>query len=34
MISVEFEASDIEQDWGYDTKFASYYEDELTIVED
>jgi len=34
MISVEFEASDIEQDWGYDTKYSSYYEDELTVVED
>ena len=34
MISVEFEASDIEQDWGYDTKLASYYEDELVVVED
>tara|TARA_B100000282_G_C31627185_1_gene442145 strand:+ start:279 stop:722 length:444 start_codon:yes stop_codon:yes gene_type:complete len=34
MISVEVEASDIEKDWGCDTEFASYYEDELKLHED
>ena len=34
MINVEFEASEIEKDWGYDTKYSTYYEDELIVVED
>ena len=34
MIDVEFEASEIEKDWGHDTKYARYYEDELTAFED
>ena len=34
MINVEFEASDIEKDWGHDIKYARYYEDELTLIID
>jgi len=32
MIDVEFEASEIEKDWGQDKKIARYYEDELTVL--
>ena len=32
MINVEFEASEIEKDWGHETKHATYYEDELEVV--
>lgn len=33
MIDVEFESSEIEKDWGYDTRVARYYEDELSTVD-
>lgn len=31
MVDVELKTSEIEQDWGVETKFARYYEDELKI---
>jgi len=34
MIDVEFETSEIEKDWGYDTKLSRHYEDELEKVDD
>lgn len=34
MVDVVFEASELEKDWGHDTKYARYYKDELTLVED
>ena len=34
MIDVEFETSDLEKDWGHDTKCARYYSDELVVIED
>ena len=33
MIDVEFESSEIEKDWGHDTKVARYYEDELSVLD-
>ena len=34
MVDVELKTSEIEQDWGVETKFARYYEDELKIKTD
>ena len=34
MVEVELETSEIEKDWGCDTKFARYYPDELKLAID
>lgn len=34
MIDVEVSATEIEKDWGQETKVARYYEDELTVLGD
>lgn len=34
MVDVQLETSELEKDWGHETKTARYYEDELTIIID
>ncbi|MBG17697.1 MAG: hypothetical protein CMB77_05015 [Euryarchaeota archaeon] len=34
MVDVQLQTSELEKDWGHETKAARYYEDELTVIID